>query len=227
MFIDKFFIFNFSFKIHHSIKNPSNKYTMPTTPRILNVGEKVKFVPEFMDRLREEINKNISIDLSRSFFIVKSKNDATRTVVFKSGYINTSKPEQERKREFEWSYDDPIVKSDEDKSNIDSILRDIRRICKCVHADASHESMNHNLTEALDVFAGMDKEIQDIIKDSLKHIKHKDITGNNVEFRCDVLDNLKLVAGIGMHLRENKKGHCGYIYQAPTADDILNAMFFS
>jgi len=199
---------------------------MPTTPGILNVEEKVKFVPEFMDRLREEINKNISFELSRSFFIVKSKNDRTGTVTFKSVYVNPSRPEQERKREFVCNYDDPIVKSDEDKGNIDSILRDIRRICKCVHADASHTSMDHNLTEALDVFAGMDKEIQDIIKGFLKNISHKDITGNNVEFRRAVLDNLKLVAGIGMHLREHKKGYSGYIYKTASVDDILSSMFF-
>lgn len=206
----------------------------PTTPRSLSIGDRVYFVPEFMDRLREEINPKIDILISRSWFQVVDKNDDTRTVTFKSAYSNPKRPHLEKEKEFTWSYDDPIVKSEQDRYNIQSILKDIRRICKCVHKE-TEKNLDHNYMEGKDVFSGMAKEVQDIMRDYLNSIHHDEIDRWNegkgksqkeLQLHRDFLSNFKMFVGaIGwVMIGEHKKGYLGYKYQQPSADDILLSM---
>jgi hypothetical protein len=206
----------------------------PTTPGSLRIGDKVYFEPEFMDRLREEINPNIDISLSRFPFTVIHKDNKTRTVTFKSAYRNQGRPDLEKEKEFTWTYDDPIIKSEEDRYNIQSILRDIRRICRCVHKE-TEKSLDHNYMEGVDVFSGMAKEVQDIMRDYLNSIHHDEIDRWNegkgksqkeLQLHRDYLSNFKMFVGaIGwVMIGEHKKGYLGYKYQQPSGEDIMMSM---
>jgi hypothetical protein len=165
------------------------------------------------------------------------KNNDTRTVTFKAAYINKERPFLEKKKEFIWSYDDPVVKSEEDRYNIQSILKDIRRICKCVHKEIEN-NRDHNYMEAKDVFSGMAKEVKRIMTDYLNSIHHDDIDRWNegkgksqeeLQLHRDFLNNFKMfVDAIGWYyVGECKKVYLGYRYQPPSANDILLSMMRS
>lgn len=197
----------------------------PVTPRSLDIGDRVYFVPEFMDRLREEINPLIDFYLSRYFFTVKAKDPQEGTVTFKSAYQKIGDPDEAIKRQFTWSDHDPIVKSKEDRDNIDSILQDLQRICRLVHAYADPKNKDYNATEAKDVFAGMKKEVQDIIRDCANNIRYDEITGDNAKYRREILGYFRMVVGgRGLYVIEEKRGYVGYRKRRQSRSDILRSM---